>query len=206
MQPGPRRRLLVDRPAAPGARGTLLILDFDDVLNACLNFFDSPRTPYLTPLRAPHLTRTRFRTIHGAKYEIAYDSRIVDALDALVHGYGLELAWLTTWGPNMRTVVEQAFGGRLAGGYILAKQPSRVRGRRDPHWKARALHDARVPTGNRPWIWADSDASGDTIAPAPHLTEGDTPRLLLAPPTGGYGLTPVDMERIRRFASRTVGA
>jgi hypothetical protein len=126
----------------------LLALDVDGVLNV----FDDPD---LAPPAG--LSSRLVRTAHGAKYRIDFDDIVIDALDELVASGRVGLGWLTTWGPNARALVEKAFDGRLAGGFVLAKQPPRYRGAIPATWKHVALrtHLAAHP---RPYAWVDDEA------------------------------------------------
>lgn len=122
-----------------------------------LNVFPEPAGQMLRNAEPPvGATRRRVRTAHGGKYLIDFYPAVVDALDELVHEGCVELGWLTTWGPNMRAVVEQAFDGRLAGGFVLKKMPAKVRGFRPADWKLTGLRERVAATGQS-WVWADDE-------------------------------------------------
>ena len=124
----------------------VLALDVDGVLNA----FNDDAGP----------ERRRVRTAHGAKFWIDFDPAVIVALDAFIRDHDVELGWLTTWGPNTKALVEQAFDGLLGGGAVLAKMPPRVRGFRPANWKLLALRERIAMTG-QPWVWVDDDAVAD---------------------------------------------
>lgn len=79
----------------------------------------------------------------------------------------------------MGAIIEQAFDGRLAGGYVLKKMPALYRKHRPANWKYTGLRDRIASTG-QPWIWVDDEATemarldgvfddGDIIAGIPGL-------------------------------------
>lgn len=144
-------------------------------------------------------TETLVRTADGQKFVITFREDVVDALHALVASGAVEFGWLTTWGPNARAVVEQAFSGRLAGGYVLAKKPKKLRGYRNPDWKRHALENRVAELGTR-WVWAedeevpraraDGSLDDDTLAGIPGLAFGTDESV---------GLTPADVARATAF-------
>lgn len=181
------RPVLLPADAAPTGL-PLLALDVDGVLN----ILDDP------DLAPPAGVSSRLvRTAHGAKYRIDFDDAVIDALDALVSSGRIGLGWLTTWGPNVRALVEQAFDGRLSGGFVLAKQPPRYRGAIPATWKHAALaaHLAQHP---RPYAWCDDDAivmAGLTPAADDATAFPGSPGLLIAPDPA-VGLAVADVARI----------
>lgn len=126
-------------------RSPLLALDVDGPLNR----FNGNRKAIGPATRL-------VRTAHGAKYQVDFYPERIAELDRIVTDYGVELGWLTTWGPNVRALVEQAFDGQLAGGFILKKQPDRYRGARPADWKFIGLL-TRIRETRQPWVWVDDE-------------------------------------------------
>lgn len=123
--------------------GPLIASDFDGVFNLD-NEGQGP-------------VRKIVRTMHGKKFWIDYDPAIVNSMADLITALKIELGWLSTWGPNMKTVIEQAFDNQLSGGYILGKIPKRVRGAVPANWKYVALQN-RVKETQQKWVWIDDEA------------------------------------------------
>lgn len=135
----------------PGA-GPLLVLDVDGVLNKF-----HPDQGLSGPKKFVGPRQMRVRTAHNDKYLIDWDDELVDALSALIVKHDLELGWLTTWGPNVRALIEQAFENRLAGGFVLKKQPALYRGARPADWKFTGV-EARIAQTRQRWVWVDDEA------------------------------------------------
>jgi hypothetical protein len=136
--------------------------------------------------------RRLVRTGHGAKFIVDFDPALVAAVAALIAKHDLELGWLTSWGPNVRGLIEQAFDGVLAGGFILKKMPPLYRKVRSAAWKYTGLRDRVAATGQT-WVWVDDEAvemarldgvfaDGETVAGVPGLpvTTLEHPGLTLA--------------------------
>ncbi|KQO98804.1 HAD domain-containing protein [Leifsonia sp. Leaf264] len=174
----------------------LLALDVDGVINV----FEEN-----TKKKAPsaRLTRVLVRTAHGQKYVIDFDADIIAALDDTIRTHQIELGWLTTWGPNARALVDQALGGKLAGGFVLAKIPPRVRGFRDARWKLNALR-ARVAHTGQPFIWADDvEIAGERLINRAFNIDdvaAGIPGLLIATDEA-VGITAADVADIDRFCT-----
>jgi hypothetical protein len=130
----------------------LIALDFDGVLNK----FHREHGP-LGQKRFVGPRQKRVRTGHGDKYLVDWDDDTIDGLVELIALHDLELGWLTSWGPNMQHVIEQAFDGRLAGGFIVKKMPPLFRKKRPADWKFTGLRDRVAATGQS-WIWVDDEA------------------------------------------------
>ena len=166
----------------------LLALDFDGVFNLFLP--DGEVGP----------ARRHVRTAHGRGYFIDFDPAIVAAVEQLITGLDLQIGWLTSWGPNARAFIEQAFDGALAGGFVLAKQPKRYRGVIPGDWKAVALAHRIATTGQR-WVWVDDEAIGVTgNEPGREHEFSDVPGLFV-PTDPVTGLTLGQVEQIRAFLS-----
>jgi hypothetical protein len=163
-----------------GTVNAILALDNDGVVN----IFEMTDGPHRE--RIFHGTHQKLvRTGHGDKFWIDYDLETVQALDDVIRAHCIALGWSTTWGPNVRPLIEQAFGGLLAGGYVLEKMPAKYRGRRNEFWKRDALVNRVIPTG-LPFIWADDDEV--TIA----LTTGSFTDTLASPSTAPHLLLATD--------------
>ncbi|AZZ55055.1 hypothetical protein [Rathayibacter iranicus] len=65
------------------------------------------------------------RTVHGQKFVITFREAFFDAPHDLVASGAVRFGWLITCGANARVIVEQAFSGRLAGGYV--RDPTEMR-------------------------------------------------------------------------------
>lgn len=176
---------LIPAPTGPSTR-LLLALDFDGVLNR----FNDEAGP----------VRRHVRTAHGAGYWIDFDPEIVQELDTLIRDRDIELGWLTTWGPNARAFIEQAFDGLLAGGFVLKKMPPRYRGAVPANWKQSGLRD-RVQATGQPWAWVDDDAI-DMARSVPGFDQVQDigPRGLLMPTVPETGITREQIAAIHDFA------
>jgi hypothetical protein len=171
------------RPADLTEAGTvnaILALDNDGVVN----IYETTGPPYRE--RIFHGTHRKLvRTGHGDKFWIDYDLEVVQALDDVIRTHRIGLGWLTTWGPNVRPLIEQAFGGLLSGGYVLEKMPPLYRGKRNEYWKWDAIVDRAIPAG-LPFIWVDDEE----VAVA--LTTGSFHNSLDAPSTPPHLLLATD--------------
>ncbi len=161
----------------------LIVSDFDGVLNK----YNEESGP----------VRKIVRTMHGAKYWINYDPIIVEEMNKTISETNSELGWLTTWGPNIKTVIEQAFEGKLAGGYVLAKTPKRVRGAIPANWKYIALQE-RIKQTKQKWVWMDDEAIEMSFLKAEltgtlHLIDGVEGLLLPTNPTEGISLQQIQI-------------
>ncbi|MFE6966971.1 hypothetical protein ACFVAJ_17805 [Agromyces sp. NPDC057679] len=175
----------------------LAATDFDGVLNL---FPEPPGQMVRNPEPPAGAVRRRVRTAHGQKYLIDFYQDIVDEFDDLVRTFQVELGWNTTWGPNIRAVIEQAFDGKLAGGFVLKKQPPKYRGHRPADWKLKGLRDRIAVTG-QPWIWSDDEVILAEMVTNPAFDEshvGDAPGLFFTPDQE-FGLTESDLARMRAF-------
>ncbi|SDS54852.1 hypothetical protein [Microterricola viridarii] len=196
---------LLPSDAVPGA-GILLAVDVDGVLNTIdvdqweRNRRTGQSLQEAMPPAADGFERRHIRTAHGDKYWVDIDPQVILALDAFVRTHNVELAWLTTWGPNVRAFIEQALDGKLSGGFVLAKKPPRYRGAVPAEWKRTALR-ARIETTGQPWIWADDEeiAIGRTWSDFDEDPIFAVPNLMFEPaPT--VGLTVDDVAAMERFA------
>lgn len=186
----------------------LLAQDIDDCLNI-IDFeqWERNRAGGLTldsviPPVADGNVRRRVRLQHGQKYWVDFNPDIIDALDGFVRSGRVELGWLTTWGPGARALVEQAFDGKMAGGFVLRKMPSRVRGAVPAEWKREGLR-WRIQDTQQPWIWIDDQeiAIGRTWSNFHEDTIFDVPHMMIEPlPT--VGVTMDDVARIDAFISQ----
>lgn len=155
---GKRVNTLRDIADFDGSR-PLLALDVDGPLNR----FDGNSTSLGPATRL-------VRTAHGAKYQVDFYPERIAELDRIITDYGVELGWLTTWGPNVRALIEQAFDGQLAGGFVLKKQPARYRGSRPADWKFTGLRD-RIRATGQPWVWVDDEQIAIAELYEPHWLE-----------------------------------
>ena len=164
--------------------GVLLALDFDGVLNR----FNDAAGP----------VRKSVRTAHGRSYMIDFDPAVITALDDVVRDHNIVIGWLTTWGPNARAFIEQAFDGKLSGGHVLKKMPARHRGHVPANWKYTGLRDRVQVTGQK-FVWVDDEAI-DMSVDEPGFDEFTAGGLLLRtdPVTG---ITFAQIELIRAYAA-----
>lgn len=105
---------------------------------------------------SPGPETVRVRTGNGDKFVIDFYPERIAELDRIVRTYGVVIAWLTTWGPNVKAIVEQAFDGHLSGGFVLKKQPPKYRGARPADWKFTGLRD-HLRDHPVPWAWVDDE-------------------------------------------------
>ena len=181
---------LIPFPTGPSDR-MLLALDVDGVLN---KFTGDPEQAFIGP------ERRHVRTAHGRGYYIDFEPEIIVELDTLIRDHNLELGWLTTWGPNARALVEQAFDGLLSGGFVLQKMPARYRGAIPANWKQSGLRD-RVQATGQPWAWVDDDAIDMARSDSWFDQERDIgPRGLLVPTVPATGITREQIAAIRAHA------
>jgi hypothetical protein len=179
---------LISRPEDPTTR-TLLALDVDGVVNR----FNDDQGP----------SRVLVRTAHGAKFWIDFDPAIIQALDTVIRDCDIQLGWDTTWGPNVRALIEQAFDGLLRDGFVLCQMPARYRGAIPADWKLSGLR-RRVAQTSQPWVWVDDDAidmaryDGTFTEASVHPT---APGLLI-PTNPVTGITFAEIESIREFATK----
>jgi hypothetical protein len=164
----------------------LLALDFDGVLNR----FNDDLGP----------ERRSVRTGHGQSFMIDFDPEIIAEVDDMVREFDMQIGWLTTWGPNMKAVIEQAFDGLLAGGFVLKKMPPKYRGKTPFGWKYTGLRDHLEVTG-QPWAWAD-DEDIDLAQAHGFMTDADSvgPRGLLVRTRPVSGITVDEIELVRAAA------
>ena len=129
-----------------------------------------------------------------------FDPAIVDAVHNLVTENDVAIGWLTTWGPNSKAFVEQAFDGKLAGGYVLAKIPARYRGAVPANWKFAGLKARLAVTGQR-FVWVDDEVIDMEVAGNPNFTATDVSATegLLMRTKSEIGLTMLQVEFIREF-------
>lgn len=136
------------------------IIEFDGSRPLLALDVDGPLNRFDGDAKALGPTTRLVRTAHGAKYQIDFYPERIAELDRIITTYGVELGWLTAWGPNVRALVEQAFDGQLAGGFILKKQPPRYRGARHEDWKftglrarTRSSREILAAVGSRAFWW-----------------------------------------------------
>lgn len=176
------------RPPILGLGSCILLLDVDGVLNQLDN-----RT-------APE--HCSVRTMHGTKYPINFDPAIISALDQTIQDFSIEVAWLTTWGPNVETLLDQALDGQLSGGYVLEKMPKGRHGAVPADWKLNAIIQNVTPLNTR-WAWADDEAIDVATRSSPGFSDGSltgtAPRLLL-PCSPSKGITFQQVEQLAAFA------
>lgn len=122
--------LIIPRPTEPDDRiRVLVVLDVDGVVNTFI-----PGEPAEQRILRPG--RWVPRGGHEPLY-IQFDAEVVDALDEQVQRSGVQLAWLTTWAPDLLPLISVAFDGRLSGGYVIAARPDGVFVAEDsPHRRA----------------------------------------------------------------------
>lgn len=177
---------------SPSAQpSVLVVLDVDGVLNRILTG-DEP------PVRAAWVTRR-----NGYGYWIDSDPEVITALDRELRRPGVRLGWLTSWGDDVDLLVANAFGGLLAGGYVIATRPDEIFVAID--WKLRALLVHLEALGNPPYVWADDDAVAEALLFRPAFADssgqGGQPRLLID--TDRHeGLTMTEVDAIREFIDR----
>ncbi|WP_159601623.1 HAD domain-containing protein [Agromyces humi] len=194
---------LLSIDAFPGDK-PLLACDFDGVLN----LFPEPAGQFVRNAEPPAgAERRRVRTAHGEKYLIDFYPEIVAELDEIVRSGVAELGWLTTWGPNIRAVIEQAFDGKLSGGFVLKKQPPKFRGFRPADWKLTGLRD-RVAVTGQPWVWLDDEVILAEKVTNPGFNEssvGSAPGMFIIPDQA-VGITAEDIAAIWQFIETTRAA
>jgi hypothetical protein len=185
----------------PGT-GLLLALDVDGVLNA---FPAAGKSTSSSLMPTPHgFEQRRVRMGHGAKYIIDFNPLIIAELDRLIRAHGIELGWLTTWGPNVVALIEQALDGKLSGGYILAKRPKSSHGWIPANWKYYGLRDRLAVTG-QPWAWFDDDAIDMSLASELLSRRSGIDTIagvdgLLVPTNDATGITWSDLAELDRHA------
>jgi hypothetical protein len=151
----------------------LLALDVDGPLN---RFWGGDN--YKRKLN-PGPETVNVRTAHGKKFLIDFYPERIAELDRIVRAHGVNIGWLTSWGPNVKALIEQAFDGKLAGGFILKKEPPKYRGHRPADWKFTGLRD-HLHAHPTPWAWVDDEQ----IAIAEKFEPAWMPQLLELHPQG----------------------
>lgn len=135
-------------------------------------------------------------------FTVRFDSRLVDALNALTREGLVELRWVTSWGMAARDALAPAIG--LDPGSQVSPDPNDPGLARHPYdpartwWKTSVVLSALRDSG-RPVAWADDDLPAAEKARLATLHPGPS---LLITPDPGVGLTLEEMDRVAAFARR----
>jgi hypothetical protein len=125
------------------------------------------------------------------------DEAVIDALDEQARRPGVEVAWLTSWGPSQESIDSLVHGlhlrGRLAGSAVpWINFPRRG-------WRSRSLLTYVEQIRPHAVIWADDLAPGSIRRRIDERI--GTPRLVIRPHVH-VGLTMDHVDRIRAFINQ----
>ncbi|WP_133192781.1 hypothetical protein [Microbacterium sp. TPD7012] len=130
----------------------------------------------------------------GWRSWMTVDDGVVDALDDLAQGPGVQVAWLTTWPRDqVGWLIRGPLRGKLGGPYVQWQNwPKRG-------WRTSSLISHVRQTTPEAVVWADDRAPGDAERRVEAMTE--VPSLVVRPDKF-VGVTLADVERIGQFLQK----
>ncbi|GAA2933723.1 hypothetical protein GCM10010458_16310 [Microbacterium luteolum] len=166
-------------PSARQPLRRLLVLDVDGTI--CRIYRDEERVPH--------------QDDPGWRSWMSVDDDVVDALDTLVEGSGVDVAWLTTWPHDqVAWLIQEPLRGRLSGPYVPWQNWPKQ------GWRVQSLISYVRETMPAVVAWADDRAPDDAAVQLTGMTQ--VPSFVVRP-NKFTGLTLEDVARISAVVKRS---